>query len=709
MEIRGTGFFRLVFIFGIGVGSLSSCQKKESSSVLENFVSIESYLPQEVGDQHQSFLVTTAKSIRHGKALDVLGVFPEELANPSSTSPRESSPALPTGVLAEDRDASEDLIVGFTQEQIQSRPLFGGVIVAVSDGESEDLGGLKLAASSPVIASFQLVDSEMLLKACRKDCSEASEEEILFRIPAVKDPSDSKRVYLNFSALGRELKILDEIGFGEGFDYLEPVDSSTVTFDYSQSTLVFDVKSKFLNKNSEQNQFLDITTRWYFKWNSEGSPYFQVRPQVDGVGFFTTDRALNSKITRFRSPSLTTGSIHYFVKNVPEAYRQAFAEAFEDWNSSTRGLFPVDFLSYEFMDDSDPRSKVLVAGDIRYNILEWDLKNRAGYGGLGPSVAHPATGEIFSAQTLIQGPAIEEIYKKWFLGVPPEPSPRRKSPEFSVKMGALETSIPSQDPRLHDPVDARSGFDDPPEGYTYETYMRGYFHDMVAHELGHNLGLRHNFKGSLAFSETSVSRSIMEYLGAMFRHLDRVGEYDVMAISYGYKGVLPTIKTWFCTDEDENDEPLSSAECSSNDATADPFGYFQSVLKRVMKKSVNAGVDLPPNWTSEDLETKLNDSVVGLARYANSAASTAGTWTNFFTLGRPTSKNDVPDYTIKALAGILCDEAWDLEAKSKTKEEDRRAALANLEEVRRVALGVLEFFDKPWPLASHPSFKACNP
>ena len=66
------------------------------------------------------------------------------------------------------------------------------------------------------------------------------------------------------------------------------------------------------------------------------------------------------------------------------------------------------------MDSDNPKSELLVTGDPRYNIVEWDIVNKAPYGGLGPSLANQYTGEIFSAAVLIQGPTIVQMYTKWF-------------------------------------------------------------------------------------------------------------------------------------------------------------------------------------------------------------------------------------------------------------------------------------------------------
>lgn len=77
---------------------------------------------------------------------------------------------------------------------------------------------------------------------------------------------------------------------------------------------------------------------------------------------------------------------------------------------------------------------------------------------------------------------------------------------------------------------------------------------VLIHELGHNLGLRHNFAGSedsanfytkkeLAQMDIflSVPRStVMEYSGSEFRALPTMGKYDIAALRYGYAREVET-------------------------------------------------------------------------------------------------------------------------------------------------------------------------
>ena len=96
-----------------------------------------------------------------------------------------------------------------------------------------------------------------------------------------------------------------------------------------------------------------------------------------------------------------------------------------------------------------------------------------------------------------------------------------------------------------------------------EDYVAG----VVLHEIGHTLGLRHNFKGSLV----PPSSSIMEYID----DFDQVNvftpqSYDVAAIRllYGLADAEPTEP--FCTDEDTQADP----DCTRFDVGADPLNEF---------------------------------------------------------------------------------------------------------------------------------------
>src|SRR5690606_37969820 len=133
--------------------------------------------------------------------------------------------------------------------------------------------------------------------------------------------------------------------------------------------------------------------------------------------------------------------------------------------------------------------------------------------------------------------------------------------------------------------------------------------DLVAHEVGHTLGLRHNFKASAALpldkinsNETkgkkTITASVMDYTPVNYRYeageiqgdygMTGIGPYDFWAIEYGYtfdEKKLPEIlkrcsepELQYATDEDGSGrDPLAMRY----DFSANPLDYAQERMKQV--------------------------------------------------------------------------------------------------------------------------------
>jgi hypothetical protein len=94
---------------------------------------------------------------------------------------------------------------------------------------------------------------------------------------------------------------------------------------------------------------------------------------------------------------------------------------------------------------------------------------------------------------------------------------------------------------------------------------------VVAHEVGHTLGLRHNFKGSLL----PPSSSVMDYDDDVLRAEGAIpGAYDVAAIRFLYGLSSQPPAQPFCTDEEVGRDPT----CQMFDAGADPLRQFWGPL-----------------------------------------------------------------------------------------------------------------------------------
>ncbi|MBD2362586.1 zinc-dependent metalloprotease [Anabaena minutissima FACHB-250] len=323
--------------------------------------------------------------------------------------------------------------------------------------------------------------------------------------------------------------------------------------------------------------------------------------------------------------------IVFWIDNaVPLKYRDAVKEGVLMWNQAFFKAGFKDAIEVRQMPDNatwDP-------ADIRYNTIRW-INTVDGYFAMGPSRVNPLTGEILDADILVDASFVRFLRGQYEQLIQPNQTPNRTSLTELIRDRRLcnnNLTTTNKDQANHllqrlsllaskydvcYGIEAANQFaygslamsllaDKPPSQEQVQQYVHEYLRLIIAHEVGHTLGLRHNFRGSnfLAPEEMNnqeitstkgLTTSVMDYIppniapqgtkqGDYFPNI--VGLYDEWAIQYGYtptqartpiaeKPILQEIANQsyqpelsYATDED----------VYNLDPTADAWDYSNNVL-----------------------------------------------------------------------------------------------------------------------------------
>ena len=283
---------------------------------------------------------------------------------------------------------------------------------------------------------------------------------------------------------------------------------------------------------------------------------FKPRKDDSRVGFFTTKSnnmtsidQVNYRdfINKWRLVKKDTSKllsepvkpIVWWIENTtPLEFRDIIKEGVERWNLAFEKAGFLNAVQVKVQPDSADWD----AGDIRYNVLRWTSSPNPPWGGYGPSFVNPRTGEILGADIMLEWSyttnriVADELFN--------ESNHSHDHLCSAAKVQQIESSFGInyiKNMNLSDELE--------------KELVKQSIYRLVLHEVGHTLGLNHNFKGSYLNSNADIhnktitqdkglTNSVMEYPAVNIAPLGieqgdyydtKPGLYDDWAIEFGYK------------------------------------------------------------------------------------------------------------------------------------------------------------------------------
>jgi hypothetical protein len=282
--------------------------------------------------------------------------------------------------------------------------------------------------------------------------------------------------------------------------------------------------------------------------------------------------------------------VWYIEKTVPLKYRRWVKEGILEWNKAFQRCGFLDAIEVKQQEDYDRSTRDLDPEDVRYNFFRWIVTGRPF--AMGPSRDHPLTGQIFDADIVFDDAMVRKYvgdydkltgggsawqpydpfvadflrsHPQWVYRSPVErllPNVRlREEPETVFREKLLGHMFRRGRPvcecaaGMAQQMDfAGVALEAKGLGRDNEEFIGQIIKEIVMHEVGHCLGLRHNFKASTwlpmkevaehqAAGEANVG-SVMDYNPAIVAPRGEkqgsfttrsIGPYDYWAIEYGYR------------------------------------------------------------------------------------------------------------------------------------------------------------------------------
>ncbi len=358
--------------------------------------------------------------------------------------------------------------------------------------------------------------------------------------------------------------------------------------DARGSTVVFHYALVELPDSGYNPRLADDRVGYFLSAVKDYSTDSKDTPYVRYVNRWRLERADSDAKNKDRLSVPKKRIVYWIEKTVPHEYRGYVREGILEWNKAFEKIGFRDAIEVrqQESEDFDPE-------DMNYNTIRW-ITVGAGFA-MGPSRANPLTGEILDADIIMDADMVrfykqqarlygsnkaahldefaspmQAIKRDWILPDPAEvfggeiSSWRKKPKEETVEPGSQFWAMKyglcqCASCMKHELNLAALSFSIRDQGKgaekVTEEFIGQAIKEVIMHEVGHTLGLRHNFKASSMLpndqlhdvaitSKKGLAGSVMDYLpvniapkgtkqGEYF--MTTLGAYDYWAIEYAYR------------------------------------------------------------------------------------------------------------------------------------------------------------------------------
>lgn len=250
--------------------------------------------------------------------------------------------------------------------------------------------------------------------------------------------------------------------------------------------------------------------------------------------------------------------VYWIDRSVPERYRESIKEGVLEWNKAFERIGYKNAIRV----DIQPDNADFNTSDVRHASIRWMTTARSSFAAIGPSVVDPRSGEILDADIGIDATSFRARRSTSLETIPLRPLPNVAGTPPRKAFGDEPYCSYAEEAAEHQAfavslLDARGEL--ALDGPAAESFMQEHLKAVTVHEVGHTLGLTHNFRASTIYNESQladrdftgkngISGSVMEYNAVNIAlqgepqgsyHMTTLGPYDYWAVEYGYRDLAP--------------------------------------------------------------------------------------------------------------------------------------------------------------------------